>query len=58
MVGSERLESRHGGNEGTEFEDLSLVASPGDKTSHVALDKLPNLMEFQLTHGQIEKIVS
>lgn len=48
---SERLESRHGGNEGTELEGVSLVASPGDKTSRVTMDKLPNLMELQLPRG-------
>lgn len=46
-----RPESRRGGNEDTELADLSLVASPGDRTSCATLEKLPDLLELPLPRG-------
>lgn len=45
-----------GENEGVELQDVPLVAGPGDQTSCVTLNKLPNLLELQLSPGGVEKL--
>lgn len=45
-----RPQSRQGDKD-TELADLSLVARPGDKTSCVTLETLPNLLELPLPRG-------
>ena len=45
-----RLERKCGEAEGVELEALFPVAGPGDQT-RVALNKVPNLLEHQLSPG-------
>lgn len=46
-----RPQSRRVGDEDPELADLSLAARPGDKTSYVTLETLPNLLELPLPRG-------